>query len=347
MPLLLSLAVFDDFRHLVYGILLFVCVEIATYNFVEPWLYGSSTGMSATAIIISAVFWTWLWGPLGLLMSTPLTVCLVVMGKYVPQLRFFDILLGDEPVLSPHVRLYQRLLAFDQEEATDLVDETLKTKELPEVYDTLMVPALALASRDRHEGSLDAEREAFMRRAMREIIDDLGDRHQLPKTQSVTASNQAAPDAASNAAVDVSAPTVNVICLPARDEADEIVALMLAQVLGKNGISARVIPVAALASEMVTAVERAGSPQVVISALPPSAATHARYLCKRLRAERPELSITIGLWTSKQDLKRAMGRLGCTEGDKIVTSLEEAAAHLGPLISATSRPAAIPEPIPA
>src|SRR5207249_3204503 len=114
-PLLLALAAFDDFRHVILGVLLFVCVEIITYNFLEPWLYGSSTGMSATAIILSAVFWTWLWGPLGLLMSTPLTVCLVVMGKYIPQLRFFDILLGDEPVLSPHVRVYQRLLAFDQE----------------------------------------------------------------------------------------------------------------------------------------------------------------------------------------------------------------------------------------
>src|SRR5204862_981719 len=137
---------------------LYIVVELISNNAIEPWLYGSSTGMSSIAVIVSAVFWTWLWGPLGLLMSTPLTVCLVVLGKYVPQLQFLDILLGDEPVLAPHERLYQRWLALDQEEAAELVHEFFGGLSLEQVYDQVVIPALALAEQDRHNGRLDERR---------------------------------------------------------------------------------------------------------------------------------------------------------------------------------------------
>jgi hypothetical protein len=232
------------------------------------------------------------------------------------------------------MRVYQRLLAYDQEEATDLVDEALKSQTLPEVYDTLLIPALALAARDQHDGSLDDQREAFIRRAMREIIEDLGDRYQLSSSQTTTAANQAPQSFSSTPGADDAPHPARVICLPARDEADEIVGLMLSQVLEKSGISTRVIPVAALASEMVNAVQRGGSPHVVISALPPSATIHARYLCKRLRGHGRQPQITIGLWSSKQDLKKAAAKLDCGENDKIVNTLTDAAAYLAPIIAA-------------
>ncbi len=124
----------------------------------EPWLYGKGTGVSPVAVVVAAVFWTWLWGIVGLLLATPLTVCLLVIGKHVPQLSFLDILLGNEPVFEPKRRVYQRLLAGDQEEATELVDADLENKPLVEVYDTLLIPALALAETDWHRGELDEGR---------------------------------------------------------------------------------------------------------------------------------------------------------------------------------------------
>ena len=163
-PIALSLAVFPSIHVFFATVSLFVIIELLSNNFMEPLLYGSSTGMSAVAILVAAVFWTWLWGPIGLLLSTPLTVCLVVIGKYVPQLRFLDIMLGDEPVLNPPERVYQRLLALDQEEVIDVVDDYLKERSIEEVYDDILLPAMAMAEQDRHKGRLDdAGRNSFAR----------------------------------------------------------------------------------------------------------------------------------------------------------------------------------------
>src|SRR5262249_43403188 len=129
---------------------LYFGIDLIMYNFVEPLLYGNSTGLSPLAILVAAVFWTWLWGPVGLLLSTPLTVCVVVLGRHIPQLWFIRILLSDEPVLSPETRLYQRLLAMDLEEATEIAEEFLKDKPLDEFYDRVIVPTLSLAEEDRH-----------------------------------------------------------------------------------------------------------------------------------------------------------------------------------------------------
>ena len=121
----------------------------------EPWLYGSSTGLSPLAIIVAAVFWTTLWGPVGLLLATPLTVCLVVLGRHVPQLHFFEVLLGDQPVLAPEVKFYQRLLAGDPHDAEELAEDMLEERPLAEVYDGMVLPALVLADQDRARGAID------------------------------------------------------------------------------------------------------------------------------------------------------------------------------------------------
>ena len=177
MPILLSLAIFPHGWLAPLAVLaLFAGLEILVANVVEPLLYGGSTGISPLAVLVAAIFWAWLWGPLGLLLSTPLTVCLVVLGKYVPALSFLNVLLGDEPVLDPSSRFYQRLLAADQEEAEDLAEDRLESSPLVKIYDEILVPALRLAELDHHRGRLDNGRLAGMYQAVREIVENLHER---------------------------------------------------------------------------------------------------------------------------------------------------------------------------
>jgi len=355
-PLLLSIAAFPDSRHFFLTAGLYIVIELISNNAIEPWLYGSSTGLSTVAVIVSAVFWTWLWGPLGLLMSTPLTVCLVVLGKYVPQLQFLDILLGDEPVLEPHVKVYQRLLAMDQEEATELVEEYLKEdgKQLVDVYDEVMIPALGLAEHDRHRGLLDDQRQKYIRQSMKEMVEDLGERYRLPDSEAEGSEQTKARNGNGNGNGngDHDHDDENerlracVLCLPARDEADEIVAMMLSQMLEQSGCAAKYIPVAALASEMLEIVEKYDAKLVCISALPPSALAHARYLCKRVRGRMKNVPVVIGLWGAKIDAKKALARLACSDKDRVVRSLSEARSEITPVVSVKKEPEPKHEEVP-
>ena len=154
-PIALSFAVAPGWTLPLLTIALFVTLELIINNVLEPWLYGSSTGLSPVAVLVAVVVWTTLWGPVGLLLSTPLTVCLVVLGRHVPQLAFFDVLLGDEPALPPEIKFYQRLLARDPDEATELAEEYLEDEPLEKLYDSVIIPALGLAEQDRLRGSLD------------------------------------------------------------------------------------------------------------------------------------------------------------------------------------------------
>jgi predicted PurR-regulated permease PerM len=366
-PLSVAFAAYHEVGPFVATGLMFVIVELISNNLMEPWLYGSSTGMSTIAVLVSAVFWTFLWGPVGLLLATPLTVCLVVLGKYVPQLAFLDVMLGDEPVLSPPERVYQRLLAMDQEEVTDVAQEYLKEKSLEQVYDEVLIPALAMAELDRHRGRLDARRPAFVRHAMRDLIDELGDtqREHDEAAERERAKNIAteAADAVVNAARGVvdaivpksgngkqqSAPTlkpggsvdlspdeprvrahlpkdcvVNILVLPAHDEADEIVGLMLAQLLEFQGYCAFAESVTKLAGEMVEEVERKNANLIAVSAMPPAAVAHSRYLCKRIHAKYPDISMIVGLWSFRGDLKKATDRITCVGSVSVMTTLREA-----------------------
>jgi predicted PurR-regulated permease PerM len=383
-PITLSLAVYHGFGVFIWTTGLFIFIELLSNNLMEPYLYGASTGMSTVAVLVSAVFWTWLWGPVGLLMATPLTVVLVVIGKYVPQMRFLDILLGDEPVLEPRERVYQRLLAMDQEEATELARDYLKEMDLERVYDEVLNPALSLAEQDRHRGRLDEQRQVFIRSAMRDMIEELGDEWRLRQDRTdaeamkeaaaatvaaakgtgvmdsastpvlkqllpaaLTGSDNGAqhpanghPAAATPDAADapvVRAPavrvpkdcTVNVVITPAHDEADEISGLMLAQILEFRGYCAFAQSVTKLASELVEAVEKKQAHVVVVSAMPPAAVAHSRYLCKRLHARFPDINMVVGLWTMKGDVKKAKERVTCAETVHVTTTFSDALEHIG------------------
>jgi predicted PurR-regulated permease PerM len=336
-PCLLSLVTLGGHRFLV-TVGMYVTLEIIVSSFVEPWLYGSHTGVSSIAILIAAIFWAWVWGGVGLLLATPLTVLLVVLGKYVPQLEFLGVLLGDEPVFDPPTRYYQRLLASDQEEASELIEEYAKEMPVEQIHEQVLIPALALAHRDRYRGKVDEDRMAFIRDSMVEEIEELAELSPpsakptvaTAKELEATGTGAAAPAPGTAEAQIVlpagigGAENVQILCLPARDPSDEIAGMMFAQVLQRNGFKAEAVSVTALASEIIDLVECKRADIVVISALPPAEITHARYLCKRLHLRFPELRIVIGLWTSKADLEKAKKRIACHETDAVVSDFASA-----------------------
>ena len=332
-PLLLSFALFSGSGVFIATIVLFAILEVVVSQFVEPYWYGASTGMSALAVLVSAVFWTWLWGPVGLLLSTPLTVCLVVIGKYVPQLTFLEILLGDEPVLPPHVRVYQRLVASDEEEATELVQAMRKDRSLEEVYDQVLIPALSLAEMDHHRGTLEKSSLDFIHQSVREIVEEMGDQEVETAEEESRKEKEKKKDGKEDQRDDADAGTehmrvpkdcvLNVLLLPARGEADQIVALMLHQLMEKRGYCPETAGTDSLASEMVNLVGTKKAEVVVVSAMPPSAVAHARYLCKRVHAKFPEMVMAVGLWGARGDLRKARTRIACEESVPVVSALAQ------------------------
>jgi predicted PurR-regulated permease PerM len=321
MPVGLSMAMSASWLAPILTVALFVVLELISNNVMEPWLYGKSTGVSAVAVLMAAVFWTWLWGIAGLLLATPLTVCLLVIGKHVPQLSFLNILLGNEPVFEPKKRVYQRLLAGDQEEAAELVEEFLERQPLVEVYDTVLIPALALAETHWHRGELDEGRHKFIMETLTEIVQDQTEGRQeiLAKED---AENAQAVDGDSDLVEINDSEKLSILCLPARDEADDIAAMMLAQVLASGNCIVQSASVTSLASEMVALVEQRKADVVCISATPPAAVMHARYLCKRLRERLPKVKLLVGLWDAQCDLNKARARIG--SGAIIVATLADA-----------------------
>ncbi len=329
MPIGLSMAISGDWMAPGLTIGLFVVLELVTNNALEPWLYGKNTGVSAVAVLLAAVFWTWLWGVVGLLLATPLTVCLLVVGKHVPQLSFLNTLLGDKPVFEPTKRVYQRLLAGDDEEAAELLDKYFEHAPLVEVYDTVLIPALASAETHWRRGEIEETRHTFILQTLKSMIQERGERKQEPPQQ---AGNEDVEDAETGSGIADRAalPGVCVLCLPAHGEADELAAMMLAQIVDIRGCVVETVPAAAMgaASELVEYVGQRKADVVCISAVPPAAVAHARRLRMRLRRRFPELNLVVGLWNSPGDLNEAKERLGSDLKTQIVATLADAQAQI-------------------
>jgi len=323
MPILVAFAV-GEWWQLGATVGLFVVLEIISNNIMEPLLYGSSAGISPVALLGAAAFWTWLWGAIGLFLSTPLTVLLVVLGKYVPQLDFLYILLGDKPVLEPQARFYQRLLAMDQEEASDLMEEYLEQMPLVQFYDKILMPALELSEKDRHQGRLDAEKQKFIRQTVTELIDQLGERK---KNEEKCEIQEAAHEGAAEVADKLEQRTKEapILCIPASDDADHVAARMLSQILEENGLHAPTTEEHASPAEVVEEVARRKTKVVCISALPPSAISHVRRLCRELHSRFPDLTIIVGLWNSNIDGEKLKRRVNAARSDKAVGTLADAA----------------------
>ena len=315
-PLMLSLAVFDDWLHPLLVFLLFGLVELVTGNWVEPRLYGAQTGVSSLALVLTTVFWTVLWGAPGLILSTPLTVCVVVLGRYVPQFAFLHILLGDEPALVEEARFYQRLLAMDDQEARTVIDSYLAGHSLLQLCDAVLVPALTLAEHDRHKGALDPDREAFLFLSVKEMLTELVERAEKSGFAEVAITGEATPPAPA-------APGGRILCIPANDEADEVSAAMLALLLEHSGCNVvTMMPDPSL--QQLAFVQPAADDIFCISALPPFAFAHARTLSQQLRARFPGIRIVVGVWGFAGETERAMERFQTPRPDKLVTSLADA-----------------------
>ena len=329
MPIGLSMAISGDWMAPGLTIGLFVVLELVTNNALEPWLYGKNTGVSAVAVLLAAVFWTWLWGVVGLLLATPLTVCLLVVGKHVPQLSFLNTLLGDKPVFEPTKRVYQRLLAGDDEEAAELLDKYFEHTPLVEVYDTVLIPALVSAETHWRRGEIEETRHTFILQTLKSMIQERGERNQEPQQQ---AANEEVEDAETDSGIGDRAalPGVRVLCLPAHGEADELAAMMVAQIVDIPGCVVETVPAAATgaASELVEYVGQSKADVVCISAVPPAAVAHARRLRMRLRRRFPQLNLVVGLWNSPGDTNEARERVGSDLRTQIVATLADAQAQI-------------------
>jgi predicted PurR-regulated permease PerM len=320
LPIALSLAVFDGWLRPLLVFLLVAGLELIIANLVEPWLYGAHVGISSLALLVTAVFWTVLWGPAGLILSTPLTVCVVVLGRYVPQLSFLHILLGDEPVLAAEAQIYQRLLAMDQLEAHTIVDQFLKGKPLVELYDSVLIPALSMAEQDRHKGAIDAAREEFLFLSIEEMIAEFSE-YQLADSSSAPIPD---PEEHLNA---------RILCLPAHDRADEITAAMLAQLLEQKGYATLAFSIVGPSpNEIIALIEAGRSDVVCISALPPYAFAPARAMCKQIRERFPKIKVVVCIWGFSGDTTKAKARFERTQPDRLSTSLAEAVQHVQELV---------------
>jgi predicted PurR-regulated permease PerM len=328
-PIAMALAVFPGWSQVGLTFVLFSFLELTIANVIEPWLYKTHTGVSSLAILVAAIFWGMLWGPVGLILSTPLTVCLILMGRYVPQLSFLEILLGDEPVLSPQAHFYQRLLALDDEEARDIVDKYLKENPLGNLYDSVLVPALSLAEQDRHRNVLDETRTTFIHQSTRELIEELYE-------VSVNAAGSSNGDSAATV-TDISTMSgPKILCVPARDEADEIVGTMATQLLRRAGHDAHTLPIGPV-SAMLEQVERLHGDVICVSALPPFAAGQAKSLCRQLRQHCPKVKIVLGLWEFPGGVAKAQERVGLSCADMIGISLVQIVSLIGNLTSSSNR----------
>jgi predicted PurR-regulated permease PerM len=327
LPLFVAFAVDPGWSMLIWTGVMFLTIELLSNNFIEPWLYGSSTGLSPVAVIVAAVFWTWLWGPVGLLLSTPLTVCMAVLGRHVPSLSFLNILLSDEPVLSTEMKFYQRLLAGDTDEALQIMESFLKEKSVLELYDDVFIPALTLAERDRERGALGAEKEEFIYRSIREMVDEFDDRDEEgPDVCRVQESPQ-------------------VLCLPAKDQADELAARMLTKAACRRGVRTKALAGTGLSHECLEELERQNSPVVCLSSVPPSGLRQVRYLCRRMRSHFPHVKLVVGAWGVKDEVNELKGRLTDCAPDGFVTSLKQALEQI--VLATTATAQMTPAPVPA
>ena len=293
----------------VYGVLELIC-----NNILEPKLYGKSMGLSEVAQLIAAAFWAFLWGPIGLILSGPLTVVLLVLGKYVSGLHFFEILLGDEPVLGLDVRFYQRLTARDQDEAWDLIRDELKTRPRTDVFDSIIIPALSFAKRDSEQNDLATEDLARMLLMVDEIVDD--------------AAEPGAKIAAQTPGEVPQTEKVRVLVIPAKDASDEIAGNMLSSLMDDKIWEVDVSPVAQLTSEVMQRAETFQPAVIVICTLPPGGLAHTRYVCKRIAKQFPKARIVVGRCGASADAPEAASLLTEAGASHIANNLADTVHHL-------------------
>jgi predicted PurR-regulated permease PerM len=280
-PILLAFAVFDAWTYVILVGVLFLVAELVASMILEPWLYGSGTGLSSLGVVVALLFWTWIWGPAGLLLSVPLTVCLVVIVKHFPQLEVVETLLGDQPALSSANRLYQRLLCEDEDEA----EHVLRTisdahKEPLALLDEVLFPALQAAKGDLRSGRISQAQAS-------QVCQDLG---------------ELATDALSGILKDSkgSTPPVVIACIPSRGICDHVASQLFAQVLEADGLKPRVLSPTTLLGETLELIAQEKIPVLLVSSVQPGGAARTRLVCKAIRQRFPDLIVLVGAWGSER-----------------------------------------------
>jgi hypothetical protein len=339
-PLALAVAVDPGWSMLLWTLALFLVVEPVVGHVIEPMVYGHSTGLSPVAVVASATFWTALWGPIGLVLATPLTVCLVVLGRHVERLEFLDIMFGDRPALSPPEIFYQRMLAGDPTEASEKAEEFLKERSLSSYYDEVALKGLQLAQADAERGTLNLERLTKIRDAVSEFANNLSDVEDRPPPKVNSTTDAEATSAVETVAED--APFENlsilnkedlpaewrsehpVLCLAGRSLIDEAAAIMLGQLSTAHGLAARVEGAEALSTTNVFRLETAGVKVVCLVYLDASGPGHMRYAVRRLRRKLPKATIILGCWMKDMDPAALEQLRDGAKADMAAASLGEA-----------------------
>jgi hypothetical protein len=318
-PLALSIAVFPGWWPPVQVVAFYVLLELTIANFIEPLLLSHSTGISPIALLMAAAFWTWLWGGIGLLLATPLTVCLSVLGRYIPALSFLHTVLGSEPVLDLPNRFYQRLLAQDPDEAVAMLEETAKKEPVVALYDQMLIPALVMLRRDSQRGEIGSHTVQNTLRTIGEILEEL----QLNIQTAATKEGEKKPAAEKRKAC--------VFGCSTGDQSEELALQMLCDLLADSGYEMTMSSSNRLSSEVMNLVEEQKPSVVCIASLPPGGVARASYLCKRLRARFPQMQILVGRW-GQDDPESAKERLQAAGANEVTSSLLEARKLLVPLL---------------
>jgi len=330
LPLGLSFLVFDTWMPALLVVALFLALDLIINMMVEPLLYGRGIGVSETATLVMVAFWAWLWGPIGLVLATPLTVCLVVLGRYVPALKFFDTLLGDQPALEAPVGYYQRLLARDQDEAADIAETHAAENSLQLTFDDVLLAALAYAKRDLEREALAEDDQQFILSATREVAEGL-----LTVQRGMKESHGTANPPQENPTV----PRLRVMCVPARDKSDEVALLMLEGLLDSDAYEVIVTTTALLASEVIDRVDQDRPDVLCVAAVAPGGIAQTRLLCLRLRARFPGLRILVGRWAAKSGLDKIRAQLLTSGAADFGVTLEETVHQLDALRALGGSPA--------
>ncbi|SFG96658.1 AI-2E family transporter [Methylobacterium gossipiicola] len=313
-PLALAAAVDPGWSMVVETLILFVILEPLVGHFIEPMLYGHSTGMSPFAVLVSALFWTWLWGPVGLLLSTPLTVCLVVLGRHVDKLEFLDVLFGDRPALTPVENFYQRILAGDPDEVQEHAELFLKTAPLVTYYDEVVIKGLELAARDAARGVLTPEQKTDIRQSLSGLVEDLADHEDAAGDGEDSSS--AAPTASRDGLV---------LCVAGRSFVDGAACAILAQLLGNRGIGARLVPFSDVARARIDGFDPGAARIVcIVSTAISGEPTHLRRLAERMKRKLPQAHMVVGLWQADENGLDEAAQRRAIPADMHVTSLRGA-----------------------
>jgi predicted PurR-regulated permease PerM len=316
LPLVVCVAISSSWGPPLLLVGFFLLLELTTTNIVEPWVFRSRTGISALALLTMAIFWTLLWGWPGLVLSTPLTVCIVVLGRYVPRMSFLHALLGADVELSVDALFYERLLAMDQQEARAVANRFLEGKPLVELYDSVVIPALGLVEQDRHQGVFDDVGCSFFFLSIGELVAELTDYHQRETAGSALV-----------APLFGTQEDFAVVCISASDQADELTTHMLVQLMERASNQTLYLP-ASVSDEILDSLAHEPNTVIFISALPPFAFSQARAICQRVRSHLPQNRIVIGLWNRSEELDRnqnlTVERFGNGKPTAVVHSLAQA-----------------------